>query len=154
MLIGWSHHVIDWAALPLVGSRIPYLVHKINEHSREMVNALQVPTLLPASLLCRFIMVLASESECRGWFFSRSRTSTNPSANLYPYSLLSPQPPQIQSLWSCLGLGFLEHPHDVSSPSLHDLATACTTPAALIACVNAASRDAETKWKIIIISTD
>ena len=105
-------------------------------------------TRLPASLLWRFMRVRARPGECRGWFFSRSRTSTKPWANLYPYSLLSPQPPQIQSRCRILGLDLREQPHVESCPSRQARATECTTPAEEIACVKAASllarKDAKT----------
>ena len=42
------------------------------------------------------------------------------------------------------------HPQLLSSPSLHERLRACTTPAADMACVKAASRLAVTKYKGII----
>ena len=97
-------------------------------------------TLRPASLLWRFISIRANDLECLGWFFSRSRTSTKALANLYPYSMLSPQPPQIQSLWRSLGRRARLQPHLLSSALPQDRLMACTTPAADTACVKAASR--------------
>ncbi len=111
----------------------------------------QILALLPASLLCRFISVLASPCECLGWFFSRSRTSTNPCANLYPYSTLSPHPPQIQSRWSCLGRPLLEQPHVESWPSRQARLILCTTPAVDTACVKAASLEAANTMEIVLI---
>lgn len=69
---------------------------------------------------------------------------------LYPYSMLSPQPPQTQSLLKSFGLPDLEQLHVFKRPSLQARAIACATPAALIACTNAASRlpvtDMNTKY--------
>jgi len=59
---------------------------------------------------------------------------------LYPYSMLSPQPPQTQSLLRSFGLPDLEQLHVFRRPSLQARAMACVTPAALIAWTNAASR--------------
>lgn len=93
----------------------------------------------PASLLCKFINILAKAFECLGWFFSLSLTSTKAFANLYPYSILSPHPPQIKSLFKSFGLMALLQPQLANSPSRHDLLIECTTPAADMAWVKAAS---------------
>ena len=73
--------------------------------------------------------------------FVRSQNATY----LYPYSRLSPQPPQIQSRWRSRGRPVREHPQELSCPSRHDRDMACTTPAAPMACAKAASRLAETE---------
>ena len=59
---------------------------------------------------------------------------------LYPYSMLSPQPPQIHSWLSVLGRWALEQPHDDSWPSRQARDTEWTTPAAAMACAKPASR--------------
>lgn len=58
---------------------------------------------------------------------------------MYPYSRLSPQPPQIHSRLRSLGLPLLEHPQEDSWPSRQARPSEYTTPAAVIACTNAVS---------------
>lgn len=107
----------------------------------------KVLTRSPASLLWRFINILPSSLEPRRWFLSLSRVSTKYLANLYPYSMLSPHPPQIQSRAISLGRLALLHPHLLSSPSLHERLTECMTPADDTAWVKAASLLAEKKME-------
>lgn len=97
-------------------------------------------TLRPASLLWRFIKSRAFSIEAFSQVFSRSRASTNSLLKRYPQLRLSPQPPQSQSRGRSLGRAALLQPQLDNSPSLHARLTAFTTPAALIAYVNAASR--------------
>lgn len=59
---------------------------------------------------------------------------------LYPYSKLSPQPPQIQSFCRSLGRPAREQLHEDSWPSLQLRDTAYATPAAVIALTKADSR--------------
>jgi len=108
-------------------------------------------TLRPASLLWRFMSILANSFERLAWFFSLSRMSTKYLPNWYPYCKLSPHPPHIQSLLSSAGRGALLQPHEWSSPSRHALLTAWTTPAADIAWVNAASLLAEKTKHFLIL---
>lgn len=61
-------------------------------------------------------------------------------AYLYPYSTLSPQPPQIHSLLRSLGRRAGEQLQVVSCPSRHARDTLYTTPAEAMAWANAASR--------------
>ena len=62
------------------------------------------------------------------------------SSYLYPYSMLSPHPPQIHSLLRLLGRLAREQPHDDSWPSRHAREMEWTTPAAAMEWANAASR--------------
>lgn len=59
---------------------------------------------------------------------------------LYPYSMLSPQPPQIHSWLRFLGRRAREQPQDESWPSRQAREIEWTTPAAAIEWANAASR--------------
>ena len=99
----------------------------------------KVLTRSPASLLWRFISIRPSSLDPLRWFLSLSRVSTKYLANLYPYSILSPHPPQIQSRAMSLGRPALLHPHLLSSPSRHDRLTEWMTPAEDTAWVKAAS---------------
>jgi len=50
-------------------------------HRHPMYRRDEAGTLRPASLLCTFMSMAASARDRRGWFISRSRTSTKPCAN-------------------------------------------------------------------------
>ena len=84
---------------------------------------------------------------------SKSRVITNviishfaiSPTHLYPYSMLSPQPPQIQADLRSLGLLAPEQPQLASWPSLQPRDTECTTPALATAWAKAASLEAETE---------
>ena len=62
--------------------------------------------------------------------------------HLYPYWMLSPQPPQIQACLRSEGRLALLQPQLSSWPSLQPRDTLCTTPALATAWANAASLDA------------
>lgn len=100
-------------------------------------------TLLPASLLCKFISFLPCSFDPLAKLFSLSVTSMKLSENLYPYSMLSPHPPQIQSRCKFFGLAARLQPQLDNWPSLQALAIAWTTPADATECAKAASRLAE-----------
>ena len=62
--------------------------------------------------------------------------------HLYPYSMLSPHPPQIQADFRSLGRPAPLQPQLASWPSLQPLETLWTTPALATAWAKAASLDA------------
>ena len=78
-----------------------------------------------------------------------SKTSSL-STHLYPYSMLSPQPPQIQADLRSLGLLAPEQPQLASWPSRQPRDTECTTPALATAWAKAASFEAETETEVIM----
>ena len=73
-------------------------------------------------------------------FVDRKRTINEQLIYLYPYSMLSPHPPQIHSWLRLLGRRAREQPHDDSWPSRQAREIECTTPAAAIEWAKAASR--------------
>lgn len=89
-------------------------------------------TFRPASLLCRFMSVLA--------FCLISRASTNTLANPIPYLMSAEQPPHFHpsSLWYCPCFS-LSQPQSLRLPCVQAAVIACATPAAMMAYVNAAS---------------
>lgn len=92
---------------------------------------LREPTILPASLLCRFMAERAS-----GRF---SLASANSRDTMLPKSTSSLQPPHFQP--SPGGpLCLLSHPQIVAEPSAQARVTAKATPAEAMACTNADSR--------------
>lgn len=89
-------------------------------------------TFRPASLLCRFMSVLA--------FCLISRASTKTLANPIPYLMSAEQPPHFHpsSLWYCPCFS-LSQPQSLRLPCVQAAVMACATPAAMMAYVNAAS---------------
>ena len=122
----------------------------------------------PASLLWRFIIWRALSRVPAISFDSLSRISMKfwanldyqhinillklplPPTHLYPYSMLSPQPPQIQADLRSLGLLAPEQPQLASWPSRQPRDTECTTPALATAWAKAASFEAETETEVIM----
>ena len=120
----------------------------------------------PASLLWRFIICRALSRVPGISLDSLSRISMKfwanlnyqhitiflhmslPLTHLYPYSMLSPQPPQIQADLRSLGLFAAEQPQLASWPSLQPRDTECTTPALATAWAKAASLEAETETEV------
>ena len=73
---------------------------------------------------------------------------------LYPYSILSPQPPQIQADFRSFGLLAPLQPQLASWPSLQPRETLWTTPALATAWAKAASLDAANKREVRVVERE
>lgn len=83
---------------------------------------MEMLTFRPTWLLWVLDSIWSNSLECLGWFISFSLESTNPTPNMNPYSVLSPQPPQTQSSGKSLGFCRRLQLHWDKRPSRHALA--------------------------------